>query len=98
LADAIWAGQSPGKRLFGVTVLRLPGGQPGNLWTSVVRNLPMAVALLLALLPLVAWLLFPTRGVGLLLLESYLTRSGRRGRRMGDVLGDCYVAEVRAPS
>ncbi|MEW5855754.1 MAG: RDD family protein, partial [Myxococcota bacterium] len=97
VADAIWPGQSPGKRLFGVTVLRTPSGKPGTLWTSILRNLPMAVALLLALIPMVNVALFPTLGLLLLALESWLTRIGPRGRRMGDVLADCYVAEIAHP-
>lgn len=92
--DAIWPGQSAGKRLFGVTVLHIHTGRAGGLWTSILRNLPLAVALLLGLLPLVALVLFPTMGLGLLLVESYLTRAGRCGRRMGDILADSYVAEL----
>ena len=93
VADAIWQGQSLGKRLFGVTVLRIPSGKPGGLLTSIVRNLPMATVLLLAVLPLVSFILLPTLGLGLLAAESYLTRVRGRGRRMGDVLADCYVAD-----
>lgn len=98
VADAIWRGQSIGKRLFGVTVLRIPSGQPGGLLTSILRNLPMATVLLLTVLPLVSFVLLPVFGVPLLAAESYLTRIRNRGRRMGDVLGDCYVADLgRAP-
>jgi uncharacterized RDD family membrane protein YckC len=98
VADAIWPGQSPGKRVFGVTVIRIPGGHGGTLWTSVARNLPMAVALLLLLLPLVSLVVFPVMGIPLLLWERHLTRTGTRGQRLGDILGDCYVADIwRAP-
>jgi uncharacterized RDD family membrane protein YckC len=99
VADACWRGQSPGKRLFGVTVLRIPPGVGAGLSVSLLRNLPLAVALLLLLVPVVALVLFPLLGLPLLLAETWLTRVGPRGRRMGDVLGDCYVADVwRAPT
>ncbi|MBI5496521.1 MAG: RDD family protein [Deltaproteobacteria bacterium] len=98
VADAIWVGQSPGKRLFGVTVLRVPSGTGGTLWTSVMRNLPMAVALVMPVIPIASWLLFPLLGLPLLVLETRLTAWGALGRRLGDFLGDTYVADVwRAP-
>lgn len=95
VADAIWRGQSIGKRMFGVTVIRIPSGKPGGLYTSVMRNLPVATVLLLAVLPLVSLVMVPVFGLPLLAVESYLTRIRGRGRRMGDVLGDCYVADLR---
>ena len=95
-ADALWHGQSVGKRLAGVQVVHFIDGHVVGLAASLVRNIPMALALLLFLLPILSWLLFPVLGLPLLLLESILARRGERGRRMGDVLADTYVALKRS--
>jgi uncharacterized RDD family membrane protein YckC len=98
VADAAWPGQSPGKRLARVVVHRTNGARGHALLASALRNLPLAVALLLALIPVVSWLLFPTLGLFLVGLEALLTRHGRLGRRLGDVLADSYVADLSPPA
>lgn len=95
LADSVWPGQSPAKRLLGVKVVRRASGLPTNLLHSMVRNLPLAIAWLMALVPVLGVVLFPTLGLPILLLELRFCRAGERGRRMGDILAETYVTPSR---
>ncbi len=94
VADALWPGQSLGKRLFRVQVARLPSGRAGHLGHSIMRNLPLAVAMLLLVLPVVSYVLFPLLGLPLLMWEGRLSRLGQRGQRLGDILSDTFVVDA----
>src|SRR5262245_5808806 len=80
-ADGTWPGQSPGKRLLGVRVVRTDNAQAGNLLHSVLRNLPLGVAMLMLVVPVLGLLLFVVLGLPLLLAEAWFIRLGKRGRR-----------------
>lgn len=96
-ADAIWPGQSLGKRLFGVRVVRRIDGTTTRLWHSIVRNLPLAVAAVVGLVPVLGVPLFVVLGLPLFLLEVRFCRSGQRGRRMGDILAETFVTDMWTP-
>src|SRR5580704_3317232 len=51
VADGLSAGQSPGKRIFGVKVLHLPSHSAGRYRESVLRNAPFGLVVLFALMP-----------------------------------------------
>lgn len=97
VADALWPGQSIGKRLFRVSVARLPSGRVGHLGHSILRNLPVAVAMLLLVLPVVSYVLFPLMGIPLLMWEGRLSRLGAHGQRLGDFLSDTFVVDASQP-
>lgn len=92
-ADAVWPGQSPAKRLVRVRVVRRSTGLPAGLLHSVARNAPLGVALLMWLVPVLGWVLLPVLGLPVLFLETRFCRAGERGRRMGDILAETYVAD-----
>ena len=51
LADGLLPGQSVGKRLFGVKVIHLPARAAARYRESVLRNAPLALVILLGMMP-----------------------------------------------
>lgn len=92
LADGMGDGQSVGKRILGLRVEDYPSGQGCDLASSCVRNLPFALALLLASTPLL-WIFFLLISAPLLGLELYILVSVDSGVRLGDVLANTHVSE-----
>lgn len=91
IADGFARGRSVGKLLIGIRVIRRRSGRPAGFRRSILRNLPIAFAGLLALIPLVGWVLFLTLGAGVLAFESYMVFTDEEGARAGDVLADTRV-------
>jgi len=91
IADGFLQGRSLGKLLIGIQVVRRRSGRPAGFRGSILRNLPIAFAGLLALIPLVGWVLFLTLGAGVLAFESYMVVTDEEGARAGDVLADTRV-------
>jgi uncharacterized RDD family membrane protein YckC len=98
IADGLMDGRSPGKRIVGLRVIAEPENTPATIGQSAIRNLPLAFVLLLAMIPLIGWVLFPTVGLLVLGVEIYLAVTEERGRRAGDILAKTRViAESRSP-
>jgi uncharacterized RDD family membrane protein YckC len=96
LLETFWNGQTVGKRLFGMRVLRTDG-QPINGWQAVMRNILRLVDMM-PLIPLGPWLgeegvwPIPTCLFGLLTSSLY----SQRYQRLGDlVCGTMVVVEER---
>lgn len=92
LSDGFGDGQSIGKRILGLRVEGFAGNQGCDPASSIVRNLPFALAVFLASTPLL-WLFFLLVALPLLALEGYLLFSVDSGVRLGDVLGNTQVVE-----
>ena len=88
-------GQSVGKKIMGLRVMSVPRGQPASLRESVLRNAPVGVATFFAIIPLWGWLILGLIGLPLMVMEIYLMMSVETGHRLGDVLGDTEVVDVR---
>lgn len=89
--DALFQGQSLGKRLMGFKVVDIETGFPCGLRQSLLRNLPFWLPLTFFFVPFwggfIGLLLFlPIVGV-----EAYLLHHYDSGLRMGDVLADTTV-------
>ena len=91
IADGFAQGRSLGKLLIGIQVVQRRSGRPAGFRGSILRNLPVAFAGLLALIPLVGLVLFFTLGAGVLAFESYMVLTDEEGARAGDVLADTRV-------
>jgi uncharacterized RDD family membrane protein YckC len=101
-ADAIpfqnWRGQSVGKKLMGIRVMS--GSQKETkrnsmLKASIVRNAPVGLITFLMIIPFWGWILALLIGVPLGLIEiSLMVRADRR-QRLGDVMAESVVIDLR---
>lgn len=94
LADGMLAGQSAGKRLFGVKVIYLPTRAAARYRESVLRNAPFALIVLLGMMPDP---LGPVAALaGLLVIggvEAWKVVRDPLGFRLGDVWGQTQVID-----
>ncbi len=90
-ADGMMRGRSPGKRLFGLRVVRSRGLTPAGFKASILRNLTMAVISLFLMIPIVGWALFILVGCPMLVVDFILARTDPNGQRVGDILADTAV-------
>lgn len=88
-------GQSIGKRIVGLRVVRAGDGRPAGWRESALRNLPAGIATFFAIIPLWGWVFFVLVGVPLALIELFLMLRLENETRLGDVMADTRVLEVR---
>ena len=81
--DGLFEGRSAGKKLVGLRVVSADDeGRPCGYRESIIRNVTLAAAYLLFLIPYAGWVLGP-----LALAVEYLTAAGDdQGMRIGDML------------
>jgi uncharacterized RDD family membrane protein YckC len=91
VSDSLQSGQSVGKKLMGFAVLSLEDGKPCSMKQSLVRNLPISVPLVFAIIPLWGWIFCLILLIPLCLLEVYLLFKLDSGHRLGDVMADTTV-------
>lgn len=97
LKDAMFKGQSPGKKLFDLQVIEQGEVQLAcTIRKSIIRNIPMAVVVSLLSFPVVGWILFATIGLAIVILEIFLVYSDEDGRRIGDIFADTRVVHFEA--
>lgn len=89
LGDGIFRGKSIGKKLLRVKVHNLQSQRHGDFRDSIVRNLPIGVALFFFKVPIVGWLI----GGAILAFELILIIGDTEGRRLGDRLANTTVLE-----
>jgi uncharacterized RDD family membrane protein YckC len=87
-------GQSVGKRLMGLKVVRVPGGEPMRMRDSTIRNLPIGVATFFAIIPLWGWIICILVGVPLMLIEITLMLRMKDETRLGDIMAGTRVVPV----
>ncbi|MDI6895240.1 MAG: RDD family protein [Bacillota bacterium] len=93
--DAQWKNRSIGKKLLGLEVVSLGGGDI-DLVGSARRNITLAAGSLLAVIPVVGWAAGAVVGGILGILETVLVLVDPQGRRMGDRLANTQVVETQA--
>lgn len=91
LSDALYDGQSVGKRLMGFAVISLEDGKPCSVKQSIIRNLPILIPMAFAIIPLWGWIICSILAIPLVLLEVYLLFKLDSGHRLGDVMADTTV-------
>jgi uncharacterized RDD family membrane protein YckC len=91
IADGVMPGRSVGKAVIGLRVVTADG-QPAGLRESILRNLPIGAAFLLAVIPWIGWLL----AGAVMALEGLLVVGNERGRRLGDELAQTHVMNARS--
>ncbi len=93
VADSFQKGQSLGKMVFGLEVVR-SDGSPCDLKASIYRNIPFELALLFAAIPLLGWILLIIAGIPILLIELWLVIADHNGSRLGDRIAGTAVIEL----
>ena len=99
-ADGLFRGQSPGKRLLGIKVVRLASGRiPASAEIdsreSALRNFPFALALLLFFIPGIGHFLILTVGSALVVFEGWQVVNDKLGLRMGDLFAGTQVVDTK---
>lgn len=89
-------GQSIGKKFLKLQVVSTKrDGQPAGYRDSAFRNAPVGVATFFAIIPIWGWIILGLIGLPLMAIEIYLMVRIETGHRLGDVMGDTEVIEVR---
>jgi uncharacterized RDD family membrane protein YckC len=100
LADGIqfknFHGQSLGKKLMKLQVVNVATQKPATFKDSVLRNTPVGVATFFGIIPIWGWIILGIIGVPLMVMEVYLMLTVETGHRLGDVMGDTEVIEVKS--
>jgi uncharacterized RDD family membrane protein YckC len=95
VADALWHGQSVGKRIAGIKVVYLPTRGPVDLAHSMIRNSPFALVFVFQAVPLLGWVLLVLVGLPLIGFEGYMVYTDRLGIRLGDIFADTQVVDTK---
>ena len=97
MSDALQNGQSVGKKLMGFNVISIEDGEYCNIKQSVIRNLPITIPLLFAVIPIWGWIIWILAGSFFIVLETYLMVKLDSGNRLGDVMADTTVNAISGP-
>jgi len=92
VADGLQKGQSLGKMVFGLDVVK-QDGSPCDLRSSILRNIPFVLIYLFYALGFFGWILIVIVGLPLLLIELWLICVDDQGERLGDRIADTHVIE-----
>lgn len=95
ISDGFFDGRSLGKKLIGLKVINIKTGHPCNYKDSILRNIPIGLTVLFAVIPILGWILLFTVGLVMILFESYLIYSDDGGIRIGDILADTQVVDAK---
>lgn len=90
-----WHGQSLGKKIFRIKAVHFQSGDSCTLRQSVLRNSPIALVTFFAIFPFWGWILAFLVGIPLMGIESFLLFRANRGQRLGDVMADTEVIDLR---
>ena len=92
VADGFQKGQSLGKMVFGLDVVK-EDGSPCDLRSSIFRNIPFVLMYLFYALGFFGWILLVIVGLPILLIEMWLVYVDDKGERLGDRIADTRVVE-----
>ncbi|HUI66633.1 MAG TPA: RDD family protein [Nitrospirota bacterium] len=90
IRDGLFEGQSTAKKLIGLRVAPLEGEKTMTYRESIIRNVPLALAFMLFLIPYAGWLLGPLA----LGIECLTAIGDERGMRIGDMLARTWVVSA----
>lgn len=93
-ADGLTGGQSLGKRLTGLRVVKVDDGEVITFKDSMVRNVHLTVIYLFSLIPVFGWVMIITLGLVVILFEVYYCVVDVNGYRVGDLAAGTVVVEV----
>ncbi len=86
--------RSIGKKIMNLEVA-LVGGEGTIDWAiSIKRNIPLAIGMVIAIIPIVGWILGAIAALIIGAIEIILVLTDASGRRLGDKFGETQVIEV----
>jgi uncharacterized RDD family membrane protein YckC len=85
--------RSLGKKLMKLRPVRLDGGNM-DITTSIQRNWPLAIGSILAIIPILGWIIAVPVALVIGVIELVLVLTDPEGRRLGDKLAGTKVIEV----
>ena len=94
LADGIFEGQSIGKKIFGIRVVHLPTRSSGRKRDSTLRNAPLALPLLLWMMPEgLGMIAFVAGAIVIGVVEAWRAVRDPLGLRFGDIWAQTQVVD-----
>lgn len=88
-----WKNRSIGKKLMNLETRRLDGGVV-DLTVSARRNTPLAIGNLIAIIPILGWIIGPLVSFVFALIEIFFILIDRQGRRLGDRWAHTQVVQI----
>lgn len=92
-ADGMLAGQSPGKKVFGVKVIYLPTRSAARHRDSVLRNSPLGLILILSMMPELGVMAFIAGLIVIGGIEALRCLRDEDGLRLGDLWAQTQVID-----
>lgn len=96
LRDALFQGQSVGKKLLRIRVVTIADARGGSVRESILRNFPLALGFLLPIIPIVGHLLGAGFALFVFVTEAIAIVTDKRGRRLGDKMAGTIVVRAAA--
>jgi uncharacterized RDD family membrane protein YckC len=91
IRDGLFEGRSPGKKLIGLSVSLEEEPGAAGYRESIIRNVPLAAAYILFLIPYAGWVFGPA----VLAIEWLVALGDDRGMRIGDMLAKTWVVQPK---
>ncbi|MFW6287457.1 MAG: RDD family protein [bacterium] len=91
--DDEWKNRSIGKKIMKLEVVKLDEGYV-DLAVSAKRNIPLIIGSIIAIIPLLGWVLGPIISIAFIIIELIAYLSDDTGRRLGDRWANTQVIQV----
>lgn len=95
LGDALFRGQSLGKRMLGIRVVHVPTRKGAGARQSALRNFPLALLGVMAMGPVAHWRLMAAFSLAVLGYEAARVLLHPLGKRLGDELARTQVVDTK---
>lgn len=89
ISDGLLDGRSLGKKVIRLKVVSVSTEGAGTFRDSILRNITLAIAILLLKIPLIGWIL----SLLIFALEFLLMLGNKEGKRLGDDIANTKVVE-----
>jgi uncharacterized RDD family membrane protein YckC len=91
IRDGLFQGRSIGKKLVDLYVFSEDGSRAAGFRESIIRNVPLAAAYILFLIPYAGWVLGPAA----IAIEGIVALGDDRGMRIGDMFARTWVIQPK---
>ena len=88
-------GRSLGKHIMRLKVVQVKSRRAATYRDSLLRNSPIGIATFFGIIPIWGWLILALIGLPLMAIEVYLMATVPMGHRLGDVMSDTEVIELK---
>jgi len=92
IADGLRGGQGLGKKIARLKVISLEGDKTScSFKESILRNIPFGLILIFYFIPYLKWILIPTLGLAIVVIEALAVYEDAGGLRWGDRIAHTMV-------